>query len=142
MVSKMDEKRILSKLDELNSYLEELESIKPAEFEEYASSVKERRACERLLQISIETVIDVCNMLVSQLKIGLPADEDEVFEKLEEKRVISQGISLTLKEMKGFRNVLVHKYAKIDDELVFENLDKLSDFERFKEEILLFLRKS
>jgi uncharacterized protein YutE (UPF0331/DUF86 family) len=138
----MDEKIVLAKIDELNSYLDELEQIKPNNLEEYVSSVKNRRACERLLQISVEAVIDICNILASQLRVGLPADEDEVFEKLAEKKVISKNMSLVLKAIKGFRNVLVHKYAKIDDELVFENLDKLNDFEKFKEEILSFLRKN
>ena len=39
--------------------------------------------------------------------------------------------------MKGFRNILVHKYGVVDDELVFEMLkEKLSDFDMFKQEIL------
>ena len=39
--------------------------------------------------------------------------------------------------MKGFRNILVHKYGVVDDELVFEMLkEKLSDFDIFKHEIL------
>ena len=42
-----------------------------------------------------------------------------------------------LKNMKGFRNILVHKYGVINDELVFEVLsEKLEDFEKFKQEIL------
>ncbi len=84
----MDEKRILAKIDELNSYLEELYSIKPNSFEEYESSVKDRRACERLLQMSIETVLDICNMILTDLKLGLPSDEEEVFKKLSEKKII------------------------------------------------------
>jgi len=43
--------------------------------------------------------------------------------------------------MKGFRNILVYKYGVVDDELVFEMLsEKVEDFEKFKEEILSFLR--
>lgn len=44
--------------------------------------------------------------------------------------------------MKGFRNLLVHKYGKVKDELVFENLENLDDFEKFKREIMDFLKKS
>jgi len=78
----MDKERILSKIDELDSYLGELDGIKPIDFEIYGSSVEKKRACERLLQISIESVIDVCNIVFSDLKLGLPRDEDEVIIKL------------------------------------------------------------
>ena len=47
----------------------------------------------------------------------------------------------TLSNMKGFRNILVHKYGIVDDELAFEMLsEKLEDFEKFKDEILRFLK--
>ena len=49
----------------------------------------------------------------------------------------------TLKKMKGFRNILVHRYAEVDDELVFEFLrNDIKDFELFKKEVLAFLKKS
>ena len=137
----MDEKRILSKIDELDSYLDELDKIKPSSFEEYESSIKDKRAVERLFQIMIETVLDICNIIISDLKLGLPSDEDEVFKKLLEKKIISKEITSILKEMKSFRNILVHKYGKVDDEKVFENLEKLEDFDKFKEEILIFIKK-
>lgn len=45
----MDEKRILSKIDQLNNYLDELERIKPNNVHDYVNSVINKRACERLL---------------------------------------------------------------------------------------------
>jgi uncharacterized protein YutE (UPF0331/DUF86 family) len=133
----MDKNRILTKIDELDKYLEELEKIKPINIEEYKNSISDKRACERLLQISIEVVIDICNILVSGLKLGLPSDEEEMFEKLANKKIISQKIKNILKNMKGFRNILVHKYGTVDDELVFEMLsERLDDFDKFKDEIL------
>ncbi|MBI2629630.1 DUF86 domain-containing protein [Candidatus Pacearchaeota archaeon] len=139
----MDKKRILAKIDELNGYLEEIEKIRPSDIEEYISSIKDKRACERLLQISIESVIDICNLIISDLKLGLPSDEDVAFQKLEEKKVITNKMKTILINMKGFRNILVHKYGEVKDELVFENLsEKLGDFDIFKEEILGFLKNS
>lgn len=140
MKKAVDEDKILSKIDDLNGYLEELEKIKPSDFEEYEKSIEKKRSCERLLQISVESVIDICNILVSSLKLGIPYDEDALFEKLEEKEIISKEMKDKLKNMKGFRNILVHKYGEVDDEKVFEKLDILGDFDEFKEEILKFLR--
>jgi len=138
----MDKKRILSKFVEIDSYLEELDEIKPLEFEDYEGSILNKRSIERILQISIEVVLDICNLLVSDLNLGIPADEDSVFDKLRKKKIISKKLYDILIEMKVFRNVLVHKYGAIEDEKVFEVLtDKLDDFQIFKEEILKFIEK-
>jgi len=137
----MDKKRILVKIDEMDSYLEEIESIKPSSFEEYKNSIEKKRACERLLQIAIESVLDICNILISGLKLGLPSTEEEIFQKLESKKIISHRMAEIINEMKAFRNILVHKYGVVNDELVFENLsEKLGDFDKFKEEILNYIK--
>ena len=137
----IDKEKVLSKIDELNNYLEKLEEVKPVDFKEYESSIEKKGACERLLQIAVETIIDIANILVSNLKLGIPEDEDKMFEKLREEKVISKNMEKTLKEMKGLRNIIVHKYAEVDDELVFENLENLDDFSEFIEEIMKFIKK-
>ena len=47
-------KRLLSKIDDINGYLEELHNISPNSLEEYKETTEKKRACERLLQILIE----------------------------------------------------------------------------------------
>ncbi|MFA4953168.1 MAG: DUF86 domain-containing protein [Candidatus Pacearchaeota archaeon] len=137
----MDKKRILSKFEEMKKYLEELDEIKPSDFDEYKNLIEKKRACERLLQMIIESVIDVCNIITSDLRLGIPADEEDMFSKLEKKAIITKDTKKILTNMKGMRNVLVHKYEIIKDELVFEVIsEKLSDFEKFKTEILKFLK--
>ena len=137
----LDKDRILSKIDELRSYLRELRSIAPKDYLVYISSIEKKRACERLLQIMIECVIDICLLLVKGLELGLPSDESDVFEKLRKNKVIDEEMEEKLKQMKGFRNILVHRYGEIDDEIVFENLQKLGDFEDFINEILNFIKR-
>ncbi len=138
----IDRERILSKLAELDGYLGELAQIVPSSFEEYVRSVEKRRACERLLQISVEAVIDICAMLVQGLRLGLPAEEDDLFEKLVRAGLISDEMAKTLRRMIGFRNILVHEYGRVDDRVVFEvATNRLSDFEAFKREVLKVLQK-
>lgn len=132
----MDRERILSRIDELDGYLQEIHEIMPTSFEEY-KSIEKRRACERLLQVSIESVIDICALIVTGLRLGLPSEEDDLFEKLAQAEIISSSIKENLKRMKAFRNILVHEYGRIDDRLVYEVLkNNLNDFEEFKKEIL------
>ena len=79
----VDRERILSKLDELDAHLAELRSIAPARFDEYLA-VEKRRACERLLQISVEAVIDTCALLVTVQEYGRINDR-LVFETVRER---------------------------------------------------------
>jgi uncharacterized protein YutE (UPF0331/DUF86 family) len=51
-------------------------------------------------------------------------------------------MAAVLRQMKGFRNLLVPEYGRISDEIVFETVQRrLGDFDAFKREILEFLRK-
>jgi uncharacterized protein YutE (UPF0331/DUF86 family) len=52
-------------------------------------------------------------------------------------------MTATVRRMKGLRNLLVHEYERLDDEIVFETLThRLGDFEAFKREVLDFLRRA
>jgi len=136
----LDRERILAKLDELDAYLKELREIAPASFEAYKGASK--RACERLLQISIECTLDICKLFVTGLRLGLPAEEDDLFEKLREAKIITTGMAEKLKEMKGFRNIIVHQYGRVDDQIAFQILkNNLGDFEEFKKQMLESLKK-
>ncbi|MFQ6062392.1 MAG: DUF86 domain-containing protein, partial [Methanosarcinales archaeon] len=102
----MDKERVLGKIDELESYLKELNQIMPMSFREY-KNIEKKRSCERLLHISIECVLDICSIIVSELRLGLPTIEDDLFEKLKDEKVISEDMATKLKSMKSFRNILV-----------------------------------
>ncbi len=132
----VDRERILAKIDELDGYLRELNAIKPESFEEY-QKIEKRRSCERLLQLSIECVVDTCAIVVAGLRLGLPAEEDDIFDKLEQAGIIFPSRKEILKRMRAFRNLLVHEYGRIDDRLVYEMVkNMLSDFRAFRQEML------
>ena len=115
----LDRERILAKLDALHGYERELRVVLPGNLEEYRSSVEKRRATERLLQVSIECVLDICNLFVAGLRLGLPMEEENLFDRLEHAHIISAEHVRTLRSMRRFRNMLVHEYGDIDDQIVF-----------------------
>ena len=132
----LDRERVLAKIDELEGYLREIEQVKPTSLEEY-KKIEKKRSCERLLQLSIECMIDICALMVTGLRLGLPSEEDDLFERLEQARIISPIMKETLRKIKAFRNILVHEYGRIDDQLVYEVLQsRLNDFVTFRCEIL------
>lgn len=141
-MAELDRERILIKVDQLTSYLKELAGIAPRSREEYRG-VEKKRACERLLQLCVETVIDICSLLVAGLRLGLPAEEDDLIRRLTESQVVSSELGGKIREMRAFRNILVHDYARIDDDLVFEALtERTADFASFQQEVLALLRRT
>ena len=140
-MANLDRERILAKIDQLDAYIAELQEIAPSSFVEY-QRVEKKRGCERLLQVSIEVVIDICNLLVSGLRLGLPAEEEDLFRKLLKAGVMSKEMGEKLREMRGFRNILVHEYAQVDDRLIYEAVKtKLEDFALFRRDVLAYLKQ-
>ena len=136
----MDSERVSVKISLIADYLKELNGIKPKTFGGYKG--KDKRACERLLQLLIEASVDLAALLVKELELGVPSGEEDIFARLEKSGVISKKTSGNLRQMKRFRNVLIHKYEDIDDEEVFNNIrDNLKDFDMFIREAKNFLQK-
>ena len=140
---KVDKKRILSLLDSLGTYVQELEEHLPPSLSEYNKNIEKQRFCERTMQLLIEICIDTANILVKELKLGLPEEEETVFEKIKDKDIISEEMYEKLKEMKRFRNILTHRYRTIDNSIVYHHAaEERDDFTEFKKEILSFLKES
>jgi uncharacterized protein YutE (UPF0331/DUF86 family) len=132
-------KRILLKLDEMIRYVEELKKMLPNR-EEYFNDLIRRRACEKTIQIAIDALIDVASMVVSFENFGLPTNEGNIFDILAKKEILNLDFISTLKDMKGFRNIMIHRYAEVEDKIVYSHLkESLDDFYEFKKQIQTFL---
>lgn len=62
------------KLPRLDQYPSELESIRPASFEEYEASLLHRRSVERLIQLLVEVANDINTHLLVSLGQRPPED--------------------------------------------------------------------
>ena len=86
------------------------------------------------LQRVCELVTDIAMYIVSSRKLGLPQSKKEAFELLQKNNLISEDTLKNMKGMIGFRNIAVHDYKEIDDDIlidVIENhLEDLKDFAR------------
>lgn len=137
----MDRERILIKISKLDNDMNEIHQIIPTSFKQY-QKIEKKRACERLLQISVECVIDITALIVSGLRLGLPNNENDIFEKLVNAKVITEEMGEKLKMMKGFRNIIVQEYSHINDGIVYDILmDRLDDFKEFRRGIVGWLNR-
>ena len=79
-------------------------------------------------------------MLVKEMRLGLPYREEDFLDKISG-TVLDPDLVVKLREMKSFRNILVHGYSQINDERVYEILTSdMKDVVEFKERVIEFLR--
>lgn len=87
---------------------------------------------ERGIQICIECVIDISNVIISTLDIEKPDTYKECILVLSNEDIIPQRFAKQISNMVSFRNILVHDYMKIDEEIIINVLkNNLDDFAKF-----------
>lgn len=132
----LDIERIRDKLSELQSYLIELEEDIPDSMDEYLEQRITKRACERTFQLACEDVLDICNLIIAGRGFMLPKDNRDAIGKLTENKIIPEKLSSRLQDMVSFRNLLVHRYGKVDDNRVYSHLkEETIDLYKFIEVI-------
>lgn len=91
-----------------------------------------RDALERVLFLVVQSCIDLGEMLIAHRQLRKPASQGEIFEILEEQKIIPHELKEKLVKMTGFRNVIAHDYERVNYDRVFEVLHKdLADVEEF-----------
>jgi uncharacterized protein YutE (UPF0331/DUF86 family) len=85
-----------------------------ARVEALATDLREQRFVEHTLQIAIQAALDVASHIVSDRRLGEPRTNRELFDLLERDSWIDAPLAATLRNMAGFRNVLVHGYDDVD----------------------------
>lgn len=89
------------------------------------------------LQRACQQSIDIAMFLVAELSLGIPKGSVESFEKLMEKKIITEATYKSMKGMVGFRNVAVHQYQQINYKIVEIVIrEHLEDFRRYTRELI------
>ncbi len=115
----------------------------PEDFEDFVSSRLTKDGLYKNVEFAIENIVDICNIMNSDLDLGTPETEDSIIEHLGANKIFSKEIISLIKEMKGFRNILIHKYGEIDDQKAYDNIKEgLKDFEEIIKGIEDFLKRN
>jgi len=113
--------RIQDKIDEIENAIHELEKAVPESFEEYTNSRNSQLICERLVEIIIESVVDLAFLVIKLKEFRMPEEDEGSFDVLFNEKIIHENLANNLKKAKGMRNIIAHEYGKIDDSLVFHS---------------------
>ena len=116
----------------INRINEEYEG-KPENLEDY----RRTDAIILNLQRACELVTDIAMYMVSNRKLGVPQSKKEAFELLLKNNLISEKTAKNMKSMIGFRNIAVHDYKEIDEDILKDVIENhLQDLTNFAREML------
>jgi uncharacterized protein YutE (UPF0331/DUF86 family) len=138
----MLKERVFEKLKEIEESLDLIGSNLPESLDEFKKLGLAKDGIYKRLEHCIENLIDIFSMIYSDLDLGIPSDDDDILKRLNENKTFGDEIITLVKDMKGLRNLLIHKYGKIDDDIVFELLtEHLSDFDKVNKEIVNYFKE-
>ncbi|HEX7628577.1 MAG TPA: DUF86 domain-containing protein [Candidatus Methanoperedens sp.] len=127
-------------IDIIEENLKLIEEIKMQGFESFSNNFRDIQAAKHSLQESIEACLDIGSHIIAEKGFRRAEDYKDIYSVLEEERIIDQGLSAKLQEMAQFRNLLVHRYGKIDTKRIFIIMSEdINDIKQFVNTILKYI---
>lgn len=127
----VDAERLLSLLSRITGRLTTLDLYATANPEELLADRVRMGDLKYTFQTAIEACIDSAQHVVADQGLGSPASNAAAFRLVADAGVIDHALATTLAGAVGFRNVLVHGYAEVDDRRVVAHLENLGELRRF-----------
>ena len=130
---------LTSRISDLNKLLQDLEanlllSIDEQKFKHYE--------LERQVQLAVDLSLGVARRLLSLEGAEVPAQAKQVFFGLAQISVVSKELAEKLALATGLRNILVHEYRDLDEDIFFTGLpDGAAIFKDFARAINDYLVK-
>ena len=126
----VDEDLVLKKLAFIETCVQELQTL--AQIDRLDSDIREQRFVVHTLQLAAQASLDVASHIVSDERLGEPRTNRQLFELLGRAGWITPELTVALRNLAGFRNVVVHGYDEVDlrivKDVVENRLVDLMDF--------------
>lgn len=127
---------LLPRLKELEENLRILYEFKSLPFDEIRMNRKLLWGLRYGMLESLQIVIDIACAVVSFFNLGNPKSYGQCIEILGQQGYLDPELTQRLVKAVGLRNILVHEYFSVNDELVYRSLNDLKDIEEFSAQVL------
>lgn len=117
----MDELRLKRYRDKINYIFDNIDDLPKKPKNKF-----EKRAIFYSIQTSIESMIDIVAMVIKDLGIQVKDDELNITTIVKE-RNLNPELGEKLKKANGLRNILVHRYNEIDEQIILDSVDEIKD---------------
>lgn len=128
----IDKDILLSKADKVHRHVGRVKEKRPATLQEFVSAPDLQDIVLFNLQMAIQNCIDMASHVISDEGLGLPGSTNEMFYLLQENGFLPQELAEKMVAAVGFRNLVVHEYAKLDLKEVYKiSIDHVDDLLEF-----------
>jgi len=139
----IDKDFIKSKIFFIKSYYEELEHILSFSDTEIKKDFVKLRAIERIIQLIVDEIIDINTHFIRYGSLKIPESFQSSFLVLAENNILPESFAKKIAPVVGLRNRLVHRYEKIDLDLLLSLVRKnKEDFTEYLKYIFQFIERS
>ncbi len=130
----VDADLIRKKLAFIETCVAELRTI--ARPEPVHEDLREERFISHTLQLAIQAALDVASHIVSDERLGEPRTNRELFDLLAKGDWLSAELTETMRDMAGFRNILVQGYQTVDLQILRDIVEnRLTDLLSFAQTV-------
>ena len=132
---------ITAKIAHAEENLSRLKIKKDMSLSEFLKNFDYQDSVLHNFQVTIQACIDIASHIVSDQGWEIPPFLPGFFDILAEHQVIEDNLAETMRQMVGFRNILVHEYETVDLKKVHHYLqNNLGDFEQYFQAIIMYLK--
>ncbi len=136
----VDRDKIEGLIRHLRQYTSYLRQIRDQDRQEFIKDPRSVGSARYYLQVSIESCINIANHIIATERFRAPKDYKDTFLVLNEAGVLPDDFTRTMRELAGLRNLLVHLYWDVDDEMLYDGIrSQLDDFETFVRFVVAYL---
>jgi len=114
----IDQELVNRKLSQIVEYLTALTPLQELSYTDYLQQPLPRYAAERLLQLLVDTAVDINAHLIVELTGTPPQDYYDSFIKAAQAGVLSVDFALRIAQSTGLRHRLVQQYEASDHAMV------------------------
>jgi len=126
------------KIEQTLIYLEDTITIYESQKE--WNSLLEKKALERMVQMMIETILDVGNSMIDGFIMRDPGSFEDIIDILEDEKVVQNEDAKALKDIISHRKQLVQHYLDINHQSLIETVDQHLDvLKRFPIQVRAYL---
>ncbi|MEM8534401.1 MAG: HepT-like ribonuclease domain-containing protein [Chloroflexota bacterium] len=128
-------------LEQLQVYIDRLIELQTTSDEELKKDWRIQSVVERTLQLAIEATISVSEQLITLKSLRTPDSGREALKILADAQIIPDELALQLQQAVSFRNIIVHQYLRIDQQIVYDVLQTgPTDLKAFLAAVSAFLQ--
>lgn len=130
---------VKARIRKIEECVADLQGIRKLPARTFFENRSVRAAAERLLQVAIQSVLDIGSHIIAERGFREANGYAEIIDILCEEDVLPRRFAARIRGMAGLRNILVHDYLEVDPAELRKHLGRLKDFERYCRFVIEYL---